>query len=78
MRLAYLATQLRISFEELNRLLVEIVQNGETTLKIDQVNGVLAMPVGEYKNIDASRCQALDSMCKQIESLHNSMLEKIY
>ncbi|KAI6210440.1 COP9 signalosome complex subunit 2 [Aphelenchoides besseyi] len=73
-RLDYLAKQLNISAEELQRLLVEIIQNGLTKLKLDQVENCLTLPMDEFANIEMDRYLALEKMCNQISSLHMSAL----
>ncbi|KAI6232658.1 Proteasome component region PCI domain containing protein [Aphelenchoides fujianensis] len=76
-RLEYLARQLRITMPELNRLLIEIIQNGETQLKIDQVNGCLCVPPDPYRGIDVQRYRALSKMCRQMDALQTSMSDKV-
>ncbi|KAI6204421.1 COP9 signalosome complex subunit 2 [Aphelenchoides besseyi] len=72
-RLDYLAKQLHISAEELQRLLVEIIQNGLTKLKLDQVENCLTLPMNEFANIEMDRYLALEKMCNQIGSLHDTL-----
>jgi len=76
-RLDYLAQELKISLDELGRLLVAIIQDGKSDLKIDQTNGYLSKPIDEYANIDVKRYNAFSNMVKQLEGLNAGMREKV-
>jgi hypothetical protein len=54
---------------ELNRLLVEIIQDGKIELKIDQILGVLIKPMDEFANIEPNRYNALNNMTRQLEGM---------
>lgn len=77
MRLNYLAEQLKITVEELMRLLIAIIQDGKSDLKIDQTRGYLCKPDDEYASIDASRYTAFNNMVTQLEGLQKGMAEKM-
>lgn len=72
-----MAEQLKITQEELNRLLIEIIQDGKSELKIDQMNGCLSKPVDEFAGIDDKRYSAFNSFARQLEGLRSSMADKI-
>jgi COP9 signalosome complex subunit 2 len=76
-RLDYLAAQLKITMDELMRLLIEIIQDGKSDLKIDQMRGHLTKPIDEYANIDVKRYNAFANMVRQLEGLRVSMVDKI-
>ena len=76
-RLAYLAEEIKIAQPEVVRLLVEIIHDRRPDLKIDQVNQTL-VKVGDDKNLDPARAQAMSKVCEQLEKLTKSLVEKCY
>ncbi|KAI6171510.1 COP9 signalosome complex subunit 2 [Aphelenchoides bicaudatus] len=76
-RIDYLTTKLKIKESELNRLLIEIIQDGKINLKIDHVRGHLIKPVDEYAKIESGRYEAFNNMAQQLDTLRVSMTDKI-
>lgn len=76
-RLQYLSDQLRISVTEVNRLLIELIQENRTNLKIDHINGVLCSVPNEFNDISEARYNAFNAMCGQLEHLRKSMVDKV-
>lgn len=76
-RLQYLSDELRIPVQEVTRLLVEVIQERRTDLKIDHVNGVLCSVPNEYSGISKARFDAINAMCGQLEHLRKSMVDKV-
>lgn len=75
--LRYLAAQLRITVEEVSRLLVDLIQEGQTQLRIDHVNGILCEVPNEYAHITQTRYNAFNNMLNQLDHLRRGMTDKV-
>jgi COP9 signalosome complex subunit 2 len=74
-RIQYLAEELKVSLEEVSRLLVEIILDKCPELKIDQISGTLVR-TKKYSAVEEDRFVAMRKVCNELETLTNSLVEK--
>ncbi|KAH7724243.1 COP9 signalosome complex subunit 2-like protein [Aphelenchoides avenae] len=74
-RISYLAEQLNIPIQEVTRLLIDIILDRCPQLKIDQIAGTVVR-VATTTPVEASRFQAMNKVCKELESITQSLVDK--
>lgn len=70
----FIAKQLNMTEEDVHKLLVELILNGQVAGKIDQVNNVLKLNKKESNN----KYNALSSFAKNLKTLNKSVFSKIH
>jgi COP9 signalosome complex subunit 2 len=75
-RISFVADELRLSTEEVELLLVDMILDKRIYGKIDQINGFLLLG-GESNSITSKKYEALDKWTATLESLASNLSSKV-